>query len=125
MDNEQKQVVPEQVEKLAPFVLRSGILVVGRERLQQVKAKLNFVWVTCDISSNSLRKCSEMFPCPIVQAGESSDFDRLFDLRGTKMVGFKRSSLSNNIYAELKFARLKAERPPKPSGNRSRERNHE
>ncbi|MBT3381430.1 MAG: hypothetical protein HN742_25260 [Lentisphaerae bacterium] len=116
MDSDQKQTIPEQVEKLAPFVLRSGIVVVGRERLQQLRAKLNFVWVTSDLSPNSLRKCTETFPCPIVQLGESSDFARLFDLSGTKLIGFRRASLSNNIYAELKFAKLEFERSQPPAG---------
>ena len=98
--------IPEQVEKLAPFALRSKALEVGRQRLAQVAAKLRFVWVTRDISENSLRKCREMFRCPMVQVGQSTDFDRLFSLLGTKLIGFRRSSLSDNLYRELQSFQL-------------------
>jgi len=98
--------IPEQVEKLAPFALRSGIVEVGRARLLRVQAKLNFVWVTADLSDNSLRKCREAFRCPIVQVGQSADLERLFSLKGTKMIGLRRSSLSSNLYGELKVFKL-------------------
>ena len=113
MGDEQSAEVPAQVVKLAPFALRSGIVVVGRERLQQLRAKLNFVWVSADLSPNSLQECRETFACPIVQVGQSSDFDRLFALRGTKIVGFRRSSLSANLHRALKsFALARAPVPP-------------
>ena len=41
------------VEQLFPFVLRSRILIVGRDTLARSKSKLHFVLITHDLSETS------------------------------------------------------------------------
>ncbi len=95
------------IEKLIPFVLRSGQLEVGRERLLQVRKHLAGLLVTEDISENSLRKLMRDFSCPIYCRYTVDDMERMFQLRGTKLVGLRHSSLTNQILSELKPWRLK------------------
>ena len=40
------------MERLFPFVLRAGILLIGREKLRHNKGKLHFVLITEDIAEN-------------------------------------------------------------------------
>ncbi len=84
----------EPFEKLAPFMVRARIVVVGRERLARLRKKLAFVLVTEDISANSLRKILECFPCDVVRVFLAPDLERMFGYRNTKVVGFRRSDLA-------------------------------
>ncbi len=90
------------IEKLAPFARKAAIIVVGRDRLLQMKNRLAFVLITEDIAENSRKKALESFPCPIFQKYKSEDIQKLFGFYGTKMLGFKRSPISNKIMQELK-----------------------
>jgi hypothetical protein len=94
-----------------PFVLRSGVLVVGRDALRRRKGKLHFVLITTDISANSRDEILKAFAhYPVVQHYETTDLEHHFKVRGAKVVGFVKGGLSQSIYAELKTRRIN--RPP-------------
>jgi hypothetical protein len=102
------------VERMFPFVLRSRILLAGRELLTRSKGKLHFVLITEDLSQNSRSEIlAEFASYPVVQHYTSADLERHFGVRGAKVVGFAKSSLAQSIYAELKQHRLNS--PPKPA----------
>jgi hypothetical protein len=95
------------VERLFPFVLRSRILLVGREILERSKKKLHFVLITRDLSALSREKIlAEFAHYPVVELYTSSDLERLFGVRGAKVIGFAKSDLAKSIYAELKTLRV-------------------
>ncbi len=96
-----------RVERLFPFVLRSRILLVGRDNLQHSKNKLHFVLITRDLSGNSRAQVLRDFAhYPVVEAYTTEDLERFFNVRGAKVVGFQKSGLAQSIYAELKPLRL-------------------
>ena len=102
------------VERLFPFVLRSRILLAGRETLQRSKSKLHFVLITTDISENSRTEIlSEFAHYPIVQLYQPEDLEKHFGLKGAKVIGFAKSGLAQSLYAELKQHRIN--QPPKRS----------
>ncbi len=95
------------VERLFPFVLRSRILLVGRETLQRSKTRLHFVLITNDISANSRQEIlSDFGDYPIVQRYTSEELEKLFAIRGAKVIGFAKSALAQSIYSELKQDRI-------------------
>ncbi|MCR4573119.1 MAG: Gfo/Idh/MocA family oxidoreductase [Lentisphaeria bacterium] len=92
----------EIFEKLSPFMLRSGIIEVGRDRLKQVAHKLAFLLVTEDLSSNSLQELLETFDCPIFRYLTMADVAKYFNYQGTKVLGFRRNELSAQVMKALK-----------------------
>ena len=96
-----------KVERLFPFVLRARILFVGQRAVLRSKSRLQFVLITKDISdrgkSEALRKLKHY---PVVQCLRSADIERHFDLRGVKLLGFRKSGLSKSLYAEWKQHRI-------------------
>lgn len=87
---------------------------VGRERLWNSRSKLHFILVTTDLSDPSVREIVKNFSdYPVVQRYSSEEVERHFKLRGTKVVGFSKSTLAKEIYAGLKAHRLNM--PPKRS----------
>jgi hypothetical protein len=63
-----KSEAAKPVERLFPFVLRSRILIVGRETLQRSKSNLHFVLITHDVSENTREEILKDFAhYPIVQ----------------------------------------------------------
>ena len=103
---------PKSVERLFPFVLRSRILLVGRDTLLRSKSKLHFVLITKDLSEGSRAEVmSDFAHYPIVQHYVSAYLESFFGLKGTKVIGFAKSGLAQSIYAELKEHRLN--KPPK------------
>ena len=95
------------VERLFPFVLRSRILLVGRETIFRRRGKLHFVLVTTDLSDNSRTEIlSELKDYPLVQHYQSEELEKHFGLKGAKVVGFAKSSLSQSVYSELKQYRI-------------------
>jgi len=91
------------VERMFPFVLRSRILIVGRDALAKSKRKLHFVLITTELSEKSRADVfSEFAHYPIVERYTSADLERLFGIPGAKVVGFQKSGLAQSIYAELK-----------------------
>lgn len=102
-----KEAESKPVERLFPFVLRSRILLVGRETLQRSKGKLHFVLITHDLSDNSRQEIlSEFAHYPVVQHYTSSELETHFGVKNAKVVGFAKSNLAQSIYAELKAHRL-------------------
>jgi len=117
----------KSVERLFPFVLRSRILLIGRDTLRRRKGKLHFVLITTDISSVSREEVLKDFAhYPVVQHYTSADLERHFNIRGAKVIGFSKSGLAQSIYAELKPHRINRpvvkpkppESPPAPSSAR-------
>ncbi len=101
------------VERLFPFVLRSRILILGRDTLLRSKRKLHFVLITNDLSESSREEILRDFAhYPIVQRYSSADLETHFNLKGAKVVGFQKSGLAQSIYAEMKRDRVN--QPPKP-----------
>ena len=92
----------DDFSKLAPFMRRSGQIEIGRDRLAQVRKQLLCLLVTDDLSANSLKKMIEDFDCPIYRHFNMTDIERLFGYTGTKIVGFRRSSLSTKLQGMLK-----------------------
>ena len=101
------------VERLFPFVLRAGILMIGRDTLSRNKGKLHFVLITEDISEAVRAEILADFKhYPVVQHYGPADLEKFFGVKGAKTLGFKKSSLAQSIYAELRQYRLN---PPAPS----------
>ena len=101
------QAPAKTVERLFPFVIRSRILLVGRETLGRSKSKLHFVLITLDISEQSRAEVLADFAhYPVVQLYTSAELEKHFGVKGAKVVGFQKSGLAQSIYAELKQHRL-------------------
>ena len=94
-------------ERLFPFVRRARVLLVGWRVVLRSKSRLQFVLITKDISdrgrSEALRKLKHY---PVVQCLRSADIERHFDIRGVKLLGFRKSGLSKSLYAEWKQHRI-------------------
>ncbi len=107
------------VERLFPFVLRAGILIIGRDTLSRNKGKLHFVLITEDISETVRDEILVDFKhYPVVQHYGPADLEKYFGIKGAKTVGFRKSGLAQSIYAELKEYRINLPvtptRPPVP-----------
>lgn len=108
------------VERLFPFVVRARKLLVGREALARNKSKLQWVLIATDLSPASTEEILKAFAdYPVVQHFTSADFERHFNLRNAKVLGFAKSTLAKSIYAELKGRRLNKPESAPPPGNSS------
>jgi hypothetical protein len=107
------------VEGLFSFVLRSRILLVGRDTLARSKSRLHFVLVTRDLSEASRAEILADFAhYPVVQHYSVEELEKFFGLKGTKVVGFAKSGLAQSIYAGLKEYRInKPAAPQTGAGN--------
>jgi hypothetical protein len=107
----------QTVERLFPFVLRAGILLIGREKLRHNKGKLHFVLITEDIAENHRAEILLDFKhYPVVQNFTAADLEKFFKVKGAKAIGFAKSGLAQSIYAELKKHRInRPVEPRKPS----------
>jgi len=95
------------VERLFPFVLRAGILMIGRDTLARNKGKLHFVLITENISEAVRTEILADFKhYPVVQHFGPADLEKFFGVKGAKTLGFKKSGLAQSIYAELKEHRI-------------------
>ncbi|HLH54719.1 MAG TPA: hypothetical protein VKY92_13990 [Verrucomicrobiae bacterium] len=102
-----EQAAAKPVERLFPFVLRSRILIIGRETLARSKRSLHFVLITDDLSENSRAEIlNEFAHYPIVQRYSCEELSGLFGVKGAKVIGFAKSSLAQSIYAELRSYRV-------------------
>jgi hypothetical protein len=100
------------VERLFPFVVRARMLIIGRDTLARSKRSLHCILISEDISPNSKEEVLRDFKdYPILQRYQSAQFTEFFNVRGAKVVGFKKSSLAKSIYAELKEFRINAPSP--------------
>jgi hypothetical protein len=98
---------PPPVERLFPLVLRSRLLLVGRETIRRSRSRLHFVLITRDLSDNSREEMLKTFRhYPVVQHYAGADLEKYFALKGTKVIGFKKSALAQTIYAALKPHRI-------------------
>ena len=97
----------QPVERLFSFVLRSRILIVGRDTLARSKSRLHFVLITRDLSENSRAEVlSDFAHYPVVQHYTAEELERFFGIKGAKVIGFEKSGLAQSIYAELKEYRI-------------------
>jgi hypothetical protein len=104
------------VERLFPFVLRAGILLIGRDKLRHNKGKLHFVLITDDIAESHRSEILLDFKhYPVVQHYMAADLEKFFKIKGAKAIGFAKSGLAQSIYAELKEYRINRPEPQKPS----------
>ena len=109
------------VERLFPFVLKSRLLLVGRDTLRRSKSRLHFILITRDLSQNSRALVLKDFEhYPIVEHYTEADLETFFGVKGTKVIGFAKSGLAQSIYAELKEHRInrpvtKSKAPEAPS----------
>jgi hypothetical protein len=109
------------VERLFPFVLKSRVLLVGRDTLRRSKSKLHFVLITSDISESSRAEIALDFRhYPVVQHYTSAELEKFFGVKNTKVIGIAKSGLAQSIYAELKQFRIN--KPVQPQGASSEER---
>lgn len=83
-------------------MLRAHQVLVGRERLSQLRKRLAFVLMTTDMSERSRRQFAAIFPCPQVFAYTSEDIERIFGLRNTKLLGFRRGALADAALQALR-----------------------
>jgi hypothetical protein len=105
----------KSVERLFPFVLKSRILLIGRDTLRRSKGKLHFVLITTDLSDGSRAEILKDFAhYPVVQKYTSAELDTHFGIKGAKVVGFSKSGLAQSIYAEMKESRINQPMTPKP-----------
>lgn len=112
-----KSTPAKPVERLFPFVLRSRILMVGRETLARSKSRLHFVLLTEDLSEASRAEILVEFAhYPVLQHFTMADLEQHFGIRNAKVIGFAKSHLAQSIHAELKQYRLNkpAEQPSGP-----------
>jgi hypothetical protein len=101
------EVPPHPVERLLPFVLKTKSLLVGRDTLRANKSKLHFVLIAEDIAEASREEVLRDFThYPVVQHFTAADFEKFFNVKGAKAVGFTKSGLAQSIYAELKTHRI-------------------
>ena len=97
----------KSVERLFPFVLRAGILIIGRDTIGRNKGKLHFVLITEDISEAVRAEILTDFKhYPVVQHYGPADLEKFFGVKGAKTLGFKKSGLAQSIYAELREHRI-------------------
>ena len=102
-----KQTLARPVERLFSFVLRSRILMVGRDALARSKSRLHFVLITHDVSETSRAQIlSDFAHYPVVQHYTTEDLEKFFGIKGAKVIGFKKSGLAQSLYAELKAHRI-------------------
>jgi hypothetical protein len=95
------------VDRLFAFVLRSRILIVGRDVLARSKSKLHFVLIAHDLSENSRSEIlSEFIHYPVVQRYTGKELENFFGIKGAKVIGFKKSGLAQSLYAEWKEYRI-------------------
>ena len=102
---------PHPVERLFPFVQKTKSLLVGRDTLRANKGKLPFVLLPADLAATRRAEVLKDFThYPVVQHFTAADFEKFFDVKGAKAVGFTKSGLAQSIYAELKAHRIN--KPP-------------
>ena len=105
------------VERLFSFVLRSRILMVGRDTLARSKSRLHFVLITHDLSEASRAEIlSDFAHYPVVQHYSMEELEKFFGIKGAKVIGFEKSGLARSLYEELKEHRIN--RPVEPAASR-------
>jgi hypothetical protein len=104
------------VERLFTFVLRSRILIVGRDTLARSKSRLQFVLITHDLSEASRAAIlSDFAHYPVIQHYTAQELEKYFGIKGAKVIGFEKSGLARSLYAGLKAYRINM--PAVPPGH--------
>jgi hypothetical protein len=106
------------VERVFSFVLRSRILMVGRDTPARSKRKLHFVLINHDLSETSLAEIlSDFAHYPVVQHFTAEEPEKSFGIKGARVIGFEKSGLAQSLCAELKEHRInKPAVPSRPAG---------
>lgn len=101
------EVPAPRIEQLLEIAVSSKLLLIGRDTLRRSKSHLHFVLIATDIIPNHRDEVLADFKhYPVVQHFKAADFERLFQIKGAKTVGFAKSELAKSIYAELKVHRI-------------------
>jgi uncharacterized ferritin-like protein (DUF455 family) len=101
------EVPVAQIEQLFELAVQSKLLLIGREALRKNKSRLHFVLIATDIIANYREEVLADFKhYLVVQHYTAADFERLFQIKGAKTVGFAKSDLAKSIYAGLKSYRI-------------------
>jgi hypothetical protein len=95
--------VADLMAKRLPFARRAGIAIPGRERTLGMTHRLEFVWITTDLSAGSRRQILASIgdTCPVVEWGTSSDVFSWLRFGNAKVIGFRRHPLSADVLSHL------------------------
>src|ERR1017187_10610820 len=97
------------VERMFPFVIKSRILIIGRDTLKRSKSRLHFVLITLDISETSRAEVlKEFLHYPVVQRYAAVDLEKFFGIKGAKTIGFAKSGLAQSIRSEEHTSELQS-----------------
>ena len=119
-----EEALTSTLESLFEQALQSKLLLIGRETLRRNKSHLHFVLIATDIIAHHRAEVLKDFMhYPVVQHFTAAEFERLFQMKGAKAIGFAKSVLAKSIYAELKQFRIneplhpskKPDAPPAPT----------
>ncbi len=76
---------------------------MGRERIYREQKRLLFVLVCTDLSGNSRREIAQrVTQIPVLERYSSAEIEQLAHLPNTKIIGFKKSPISQRIFSLLK-----------------------
>jgi hypothetical protein len=91
---------------LFPFALRARVLIYGQDQIIHNRSRLHFVHVATDLAPRTRAEVLQKLAAyPIIECFSSEEIQGYFG-RPVKVLGFAKSSLAKNIYAELKDARI-------------------
>ena len=102
------------LDKLAPFVRRAKCCEKGREKLARSQRTLAFVLIAEDISENSRKEALRAFTCPVYQALTAAEIERRFGLQNTKLLGFRKGGLGDQLEPAFAGCRAFLEPPTPP-----------
>jgi hypothetical protein len=120
-DSARMSTTSHPVERLFPFALRARLVVVGREPLSRMRRKLGFVLIVEGLRPESRAAIvADYAGIPVVEHFTSEDLERSLNVRGAKVVGFRKSTLASSILTELREFRIepapRAAKEPVESG---------
>ena len=109
------------VERLFPFARRAGIVLTGRDALYRQKKRLAFILVCVDLRPESLQEVLQDFDVlPVVQRYTAAELESHFGLPKARVLGFRKSTLTQSIYASLRPQRINQPRVPRPKDREPR-----
>lgn len=93
----------QEAANLLPFARKAGVMVMGRERIYREQKRLLFVLVCTDLSGNSRREIAQrVTQVTVLERYSSAEIEQLAHLPNTKIIGFKKSPISQRIFSLLK-----------------------
>lgn len=109
------------MERLFPFARRAGIVLTGRDALYRQKKRLGFILVCVDLRPESLQEVLQDFDVlPVVQRYTAEELETHFGLPKARVLGFRKSTLTQSIYASLRPHRINQPRIPRPKDREPR-----